>query len=60
MSRKIRKPRPQPPKWAWYDLDGCWFCKNKNNCSNCKIMKSYVVKQRKKLERKEKKKMYSY
>ena len=55
MSRKIRKPRPQPPKWAWSDLDNCWCCKNRNGCSNCKIIKSYVVKQRKKLERKEKK-----
>lgn len=51
---KKRKQKPQPPKWLWEHIDGCWFCKNRSNCSNCKVMKSYVAEQKKKIERKEK------
>ena len=29
------------PKWFWWGQDGCWFCKNKNNCSNCSAVKQY-------------------
>ena len=43
MKKKIRKITPQPPRWAWYDLDNCYFCKNQNNCGNCKVMKAYKV-----------------
>ena len=47
-----RKPRPAIPNWAWLDRDGCWFCKNRNNCNSCKanreFMKSYNKAQRKK------------
>ena len=46
MSKKIRKPRPQPPRHAWLDLDGCWFCKNRNGCSGCKVMKRIVAEQK--------------
>ena len=55
MSKKQRKPRPQPPRWAWWDLDGCWFCDHRNGCSGCKVMKSYVAEQKKKQDRKSKK-----
>lgn len=24
------------PKWFWLGQDGCWFCDNRNNCSQCK------------------------
>ena len=27
------------PYWWWLDQDGCWFCKNKNACSNCSVIK---------------------
>lgn len=43
-----RKPRPQPPKWVWLDLDGCWFCKNKRNCGNCKVLKKIVANEKRK------------
>ena len=44
MSRvKNRKPRPQPPKYYWYDTDGCWCCKNRNGCAGCKFLKRYIA-----------------
>ena len=43
MSKKLRKPRPQPPKYYWYDTDNCWRCKNKNTCSGCKFLKRYIA-----------------
>lgn len=47
-----RKPRPSIPNWAWYDRDGCWCCKNTNNCNSCKqnrmLMKELGKAQRKK------------
>lgn len=54
MSKAKRKPRPQPPKYAYWDLDGCWFCKKKNACGGCKILKGYVAKQKEKQKRIEK------
>lgn len=44
MGKANRKPRPSPPKWFWYDVDGCWFCKNRNNCNQCKILKKFSRK----------------
>ena len=43
-----RKKRPQPPKYFWYDTDGCWFCKKKNACGGCKVMKEIVAEQKEK------------
>ena len=44
MSRvKNRKPRPQPPRYYWYDTDGCWCCKNRNGCAGCKFLKRYIA-----------------
>lgn len=37
MSKARRKPRPEMPHWFWLCQDECWFCRNKNNCSSCKI-----------------------
>ena len=54
MSKKERKPRPQPPRWVWFELDGCWFCKHQNGCSGCKVIKSYVAEQKRKQNRKNK------
>ena len=46
MSRvKRRKPRPQPPWYYWYDTDGCWDCPNRNGCSGCKRLKTYIHEQ---------------
>lgn len=39
MGEAIRKPRPSQPKWFWYATDGCWACKNRNNCNQCKMLK---------------------
>lgn len=46
MKRK-RKPKPEPPKWFFYDNDNCWNCKNRNGCGCCKRLKN--VKNRKKI-----------
>ena len=51
-----RKVRPQPPRYAWWDVDDCWFCKNRKGCNGCKIMKRYVADQKEKIKRAEKKK----
>ena len=47
-----RKPRPAIPKYAWFDRDGCWFCKNKKGCNNCKANKEIVAEQKKKQDKK--------
>lgn len=39
MGKAKRKPRPSQPKWFWYGMDGCWACKNRNNCNQCKLSK---------------------
>lgn len=49
-----RKPRPSVPRWVWWDLDCCWFCSNRKNCNNCKVMKEYNAIFREKRKRKEK------
>ena len=41
MGKAKRKQRPQPPRWVWLDTDNCWFCKNKNNCNQCKLLKQF-------------------
>jgi len=48
MSRKQRKPRPEPPHWYWLDSDNCWNCKNRNNCNGCKILKQLSAQLKKK------------
>ena len=40
--------RPQPPWWLTLDNDNCWFCKNRNNCGSCKLLKEQRAKERKK------------
>ena len=42
MGKAKRKPRPDIPRWAWYDRDGCWFCKNRNNCNQCKANRMFA------------------
>ena len=48
---KYRKARPQPPRYYWLDADGCYFCKNKNNCNGCKVLKKYVKEKGKKRDK---------
>lgn len=57
---KYRKVTPQPPRYAWLDLDGCYFCNNRNNCGNCKVMKGYVIKQKEKLKKRDKREYEKY
>ena len=40
MGKAKRKPRPSMPDWYWYEQDGCWFCRNNNNCNQCKANRS--------------------
>ena len=54
--KKFRKVRPQPPRHAWLDLDGSWFCKKENACGGCKVMKEIVAEQKEKQKRKQKNK----
>lgn len=37
MSKKWRKP-PEAPHHFWLGQDGCWFCKNQNNCNRCRVV----------------------
>lgn len=50
MGKAKRKVRPQPPWHFWYDVDGCWFCKNKNACGNCKVAKQYIAEKQKNIK----------
>lgn len=44
MGKVKRKNAPQPPpKWWMIDNDNCWFCKNRNNCGNCKLLKKQAA-----------------
>ena len=46
--RQKERMRPQPPFWWTLDNDNCWFCKNRNNCGRCRILKRQRAKERKK------------
>ena len=50
MGKAKRKMRPQPPWWWTLDNDNCWFCKNRNNCGSCKLLKRQRAKDKKKYE----------
>lgn len=52
MGKAKRKPRPQPPRWYWLDVDGCWDCNHPNNCNQCKKLKRQKVYEREKRGRK--------
>lgn len=42
MTKRRRKPRPEPPHWFWSDKDNCWDCnRNWNGCSSCKRLKIF-------------------
>jgi hypothetical protein len=56
MGKAIRKPRPSPPRWFFWDNDNCWFCKNRRNCGNCSLCKKVNKKQQERRDRKEKQK----
>lgn len=44
MGKAKRKPRPSMPHWYWLGQDGCWFCKNQNNCNQCKPNREHMKK----------------
>ena len=48
MGKKMRKMRPQPPRYFGLDTDNCWKCKNRNGCSGCKFLKRYIAEHKKK------------
>jgi len=48
MAKGRRKPRPQPPRWYWWDNDNCWWCNNRRGCSGCKVLKRYNKEHEKK------------
>lgn len=53
---KYRKIKPSVPRYWWYAIvDGCWCCKNRNNCGNCKQAKIFNAEKNKKRRKKEKK-----
>lgn len=47
MKYKIRKQRPQPPKWFAFDTDNCYLCKNRNSCGGCGFLKKYIKENQK-------------
>lgn len=44
MGKAKRKQRPQPPRWFGLDTDNCWFCKSRNNCNQCRLLKQFRKK----------------
>lgn len=60
MSKKkiMRKPTPQPPKWYWWNSDGCWDCNRGHvGCHNCPRLKEIKSQELKKRKREDKIKM---
>ena len=51
MKNKKRKQRPQPSRDFWLDTDCCWFCKNRNGCGGCKVLKREVYERKQKARR---------
>lgn len=43
MGKVKRKCGHNPPKWWMIDNDNCWFCKNRNNCGSCKLLKKQAA-----------------
>lgn len=57
MGKAKRKPRPSPARYYWWISDGCWDCKDRNNCNQCKRMKEQVAEEKQKRKRKEKERL---
>lgn len=51
MKNKKRKQRPQPSRDFWLNTDCCWFCKNRNGCGGCKVLKREVYEHKCKTRR---------
>ena len=49
MSKPMRKLRPSMPLWWRRNLDGCFFCRTRNNCNSCKTARAdaKLLKQKK-------------
>ena len=48
----MRKKRPQPPKYFYWDTDNCWFCSRKNACGGCRFLKKYIAEHKPKEKKK--------
>ena len=48
MGKAKRKPRPSMPRWVWLGRDGCWFCRDANNCNQCKANRMTAKKSKQK------------
>ena len=51
MGKAKRKMRPQTLRWWTLDNDNCWYCKNRNNCGNCRLLKEQQAISNKKNKR---------
>jgi hypothetical protein len=36
------------PRWVWLGRDGCWFCRDTNNCNQCKANRMTAKKSKQK------------
>ena len=48
MGKAKRKMRPQPLWWWTLETDGCWFCKKRNNCNGCRLLKKQAAESKQK------------
>ena len=40
--KRVRRKPPTMPRWFWYSvMDGCWNCKDRNGCHNCRLVMQY-------------------
>lgn len=60
MGKAFRKPIPAPPNWYWINVDGCYCCKNKNDCGGCKRLKAFHAQELAKQKRQKKKELRQY
>lgn len=51
MGKAKRKPCPSVPHYIWLDRDDCWFCKNPNNCNQCKANRKWLKENASKKEK---------
>lgn len=42
MGKAKHKARPSMPLYYWLEQDGCWYCKDRNNCNQCKAIRKSV------------------
>ncbi len=60
MSKAKCKPRPSVPHWWWLDSDGCWWCKNPQNCNGCSFLRKAQKEERRKVIKQNRKTVKDY